>query len=58
MRTLFELGNSITVDPISRKVTHIDGIPVKMHTNEMQEFANAALEPFAVPFNPPAEELE
>lgn len=43
VHALFQLGNSITVDPASRKVTHIDGVPVKDHTALMQAFADQAL---------------
>lgn len=36
-------GNSVVVDPVTRKVTSIDGLPVTEHTDELQAFADAAL---------------
>lgn len=45
MQSLFALGNSITVDPATRRVVRIDGqaIAEKDHTHEMQAFADRAL---------------
>lgn len=49
MQNIFELGSSITVDPKTRKVTHIDGKPVTEHTEAMQAFADNALADLPAP---------
>lgn len=36
-------GANVVVDPVSRKVTEIDGKPVTDHTDELQAFADAVL---------------
>lgn len=50
-KNIFALGNSVTVDPRSRKVVAIDGVPVpeKEHTKAMEAFAENALADFAAP---------
>lgn len=42
---IFSLGNSVVVDPATRKVVSIDGraIDDSEHSADMQEFADAAL---------------
>lgn len=48
---IFALGNSVTVDPKTRKVVAIDGMVVdpESHTAAMQDFADKALADFSAP---------
>lgn len=51
MQNLFRLGNTIVVDPTTRRVIRIDDrlIASAEHTAEMQAFADDALADFAEP---------
>ena len=42
-QNIFELGSSVVVDPVTRRVVEIDGVPVEIHTPAMQAFADRAL---------------
>ena len=42
-------GNSITIDPVARLITHIDGRPVAVNTPEMQAWVARELNQIAMP---------